>query len=102
MHAELHRAALEELAEAIDWYDSRVEGLGEELEKEVWATVHRIEQLPHARAPWRYDPRYRFARVERFPYALPYAILDDFILMLAVAHERRRTGYWLSRATDAR
>lgn len=98
MHVELHAEAVLELAEAIDWYDERRPGLGDDFEREVWRTVDRIAALPHAWAPWRYDPKYRFARLKRFPYMLPYVIDGTEALVLAVAHERRRSGYWVVRA----
>lgn len=41
----------------------------------------------------------RFARLEPFPYMLLYAIVrESETIVLAVAHDRRRSGYWLSRA----
>lgn len=99
MHVELHPEAVLELAEASEWYDARRDGLGEDFEREVWKGVSRIGSLPYACPPWRFDPRYRFARLKRFPYMLPYAIIDESAAMvLAVAHERRQSGYWLSRA----
>jgi toxin ParE1/3/4 len=98
VHVELHAEAVIELAEAIDWYDARLAGLGDDFEREVWKAVSRIAALPHAWSPWRYDPQYRFARTKRFPYMLPYVIEGSEALVLAVAHERRQSGYWLVRA----
>lgn len=36
----------------------------------------------------------RRVRVGRFPYQLAYMTEDDRIHILAVAHDRRRPGYW--------
>ena len=36
----------------------------------------------------------RKLRVNRFPYNLVYRILSDEVLVLAIAHHRRRPSYW--------
>lgn len=41
--------------------------------------------------------RIRKWRVQGFRYSLIYAVLDDVIRILAVAHHSRRPGYWLYR-----
>jgi plasmid stabilization system protein ParE len=35
--------------------------------------------------------------VRKFPYAIPYLPDEDVAFVLAVAHHRRRPGYWLPR-----
>ena len=35
--------------------------------------------------------------VSRFPYYLAYLVTSDAIHVLAIAHERRRPGYWSGR-----
>ena len=35
--------------------------------------------------------------VERFPYSIVYRRDPDFIVIVAVAHQRRRPRYWRSR-----
>jgi toxin ParE1/3/4 len=32
------------------------------------------------------------------PFALPYLVLEELVVVLAIAHVRRRPGYWLQRA----
>ncbi|MCP4594404.1 MAG: hypothetical protein GY842_27045 [bacterium] len=39
----------------------------------------------------------RRASLSRFPYALVFIELDEEIRVLAVAHDKRRPGYWLDR-----
>lgn len=36
--------------------------------------------------------------LKRFPFALPYLVLEDLVVVLAIAHERRQPQYWLKRA----
>lgn len=40
----------------------------------------------------------RWVKTKKFPFIVYFAILDDaHAIVLAVAHERRRPGYWLRR-----
>ncbi len=40
--------------------------------------------------------------MERFPFALPYLMLEELVVVLAVAHVRRRPGYWFQRVRSLR
>jgi hypothetical protein len=46
----------------------------------------------------RYDDAHRFALLSRFPYSLVYQALPDGVLIIALAHSRRKAGYWQGRA----
>jgi toxin ParE1/3/4 len=46
-------------------------------------------------APWRARTR-RFP-LRRFPYSLIYRIEGDELRVIALAHQRRRPGYWSTR-----
>lgn len=87
-----------ELEEAIDFYNERRELLGDEFADEVERAVSRI--LDHPRAWPEASPRTRRCRTSRFPYGVIYQIRDDEILIIAVAHLRRRPLYWKNRAGD--
>jgi len=46
-----------------------------------------------------YQQRFRWMQVKRFPYLFYYEIRDPLpVLIYAVAHARRRPGYWKRRA----
>jgi hypothetical protein len=45
-------------------------------------------------APWQRVRQYVFPR---FPFSLVYRMRGDDVEVLAVAHGRRRPGYWRSR-----
>lgn len=100
MIVELHEEAAGDLEAAVDWYEATAPGLGWELEAEVDAAMDRIAELPRAWPPWRRDPRFRVIRVSRFPYHLPYYLLEVDVraIVMAVAHDKRRQGYWEGRA----
>ena len=82
------------------WYEERVVGLGIEFFDAVDATLDQIVRLPKAGALVRHVPvdlQVRRAPVKRFPYHVVYLETASTILVLAIAHDRRRPGYWTSR-----
>lgn len=102
MRVELHPEARAELRSAALWYDQRRIGLGDEFIAEVAAALDRIGEAadsfpkwPGARAT---VPLVRRATLQRFPYVVAFERNEREILVLAVAHGKRRPLYWLSRA----
>lgn len=91
-----HPDAADELAEAAAWYDRQEPGLGDELEEAVVAGAVKIAERPLAWPIWEGRPAVRVFNLRRFPYRLPY-VPGDRVLILAVAHMKRKPGYWLSR-----
>lgn len=82
------------------WYEERRGGLGLEFLAAVDATIDQIVRLPQAGAPvTRLPPDLpvRRAPVKRFPYYVVYLEAELTIRILAVAHERRKPGYWKGR-----
>jgi plasmid stabilization system protein ParE len=96
--------AEEELAEAAAYYEARQPGLGVELVLEMDAALATIADNPQAFPRWRDDRIYRKHVLRRFPYIVFYVHVpgDDDVLVVAIAHSKRRPGYWLSRMTDDR
>ena len=74
--------------------------LGTKLENEIEAVFATIVQFPQAAPQWRTRPDRRIAVFDRFPFTMPYQIKDDEIVILALAHTRRRPGYWSRRRED--
>lgn len=105
MRAKLHPEARAELREAALWYDEQRPGLGVDFIGEVHATRALIEQGPQAFPGWpgaRSAARpIRRALVSRFPYALAFEVRQEGVLILAVAHAKRRPLYWLHRSRPA-
>ena len=101
MRVELHPDARAELRLAAIWYDERRPGLGDELIAAVSSTLERIAQAPSSFPKW---PDVRAALpihravVKRFPYVIAFEMHAKHVLVLAVAHAKRRPLYWLSRA----
>jgi len=91
------RAAREEFAEAVRWYDEQRAGLGAEFFDEVAATTAQLEARPEIGAAVSKDGPTRRLLVPRFPYQVVYRVAPDEIVILAVAHLRRRPNYWKNR-----
>ncbi len=89
--------ASEELTEAVRWYEQRRSGLGGEFYDAVVRTIDLIRANPEIGAPRAGTFRSRKFRVPRFPYNIVYRVRESDIYVVAVAHTRRRPGYWRDR-----
>jgi plasmid stabilization system protein ParE len=90
--------ASEELAEAVRWYETRRTGLGGEFFDAVVATLTLIETGPEIGTTISTDGQTRRALVARFPYQVVYRLRPTEIVIAAVAHVKRRPGYWKNRS----
>lgn len=97
MKLRLHRRAVEEIDHEVDYYESRQAGLGSELEDELEHLFAVIVRFPQAAPQWKDRSDRRVAVLDRFPFTLPYQIVEDEIVILALAHMNRRPGYWTRR-----
>ena len=86
-----------ELTEAVSWYESKRRGLGGELLDEVAKTVDRLSLNPETGSPISPDQNTRRLLVSRFPYQVVYRIRPAEIVVAALAHLKRRPGYWKNR-----
>ena len=82
------------------WYEERREHLGIEFFDAVDASVDQIVAMPRAgalvpRVPSELSVRRR--AVARFPYHVIYLETATKIRILAIAHDRRKPGYWKTR-----
>lgn len=87
--------AEEDLSDAAAFLEQRVDGLGDRLVAEVEHALDRLAENPYV-GP-HLGPDVRKLRVRRFPYNLVYRVLPDRVLVLAVAHHRRRRRFWHGR-----
>ena len=101
MRLELHPEARAELRSAALWYEERRPGLGDEFISEVSAALDRIGDAPESYPPWHTRSAgqvIRRATIQRFPYVIAFEEHEQHLLILAVAHAKRRPLYWLTRA----
>jgi plasmid stabilization system protein ParE len=100
MPARFVSEARAELFAQADHYDSKRPGLGGRFIAEVEKAVDFAARFPEAGSPWLHGTRRVFTR--RFPFAVVYRSSSDGILILAVAHARRRPDYWRGRTPGSR
>ncbi|MBK7534267.1 MAG: type II toxin-antitoxin system RelE/ParE family toxin [Myxococcales bacterium] len=80
---------------AAEWYESRSPGLGARFLAAVVATLERVADGPAQYMRFSRALKHRRANVQRFPYAVVFSVEGDEIEVVAVAHGRRRPGYWV-------
>jgi plasmid stabilization system protein ParE len=90
-----HPDAYAELEEATLFYEGRMAGLGRFLAAEVERTIALVREFPEAGSP--VGPAGRRVVIARFPYAVIYRQDANGIVIVAIAHQRRRPGYWRRR-----
>lgn len=94
-------AAVDEARAAREWYDEASAGLGVDFLDELWWTIEQVVRWP-ALAPrlelGRESEEVRRAPLRRFPFGAISIVIDDVLWVVAVAHARRRPGYWRGRA----
>lgn len=95
----LHTDAEAELRQALEHYEQQRSGLGREFREEFEAALERVRHNPYLYAA-EDDSGARLCPLRRFPYHLVYLDLDDRIWIAALAHQRRRPGYWTRRRPD--
>ncbi|MBI2433480.1 MAG: type II toxin-antitoxin system RelE/ParE family toxin [Candidatus Hydrogenedentes bacterium] len=91
----LHNEAKAELAEAIAYYAGQRAGLGRDFRAVVDAAIQEIRRRPKLYP--KHIEEIRKRTLQRFPYTIYYAELEDGIYVLAIAHQSREPGYWLDR-----
>jgi toxin ParE1/3/4 len=94
----LHDQAKAELLEAAAWYERQSRGLGGRFRSAVEEAVQRIHENPQF-GPRYASTRFRYVLVHHFPYVIFYCKGDRVIRVMAVAHGRRKPGYWRNRGT---
>jgi toxin ParE1/3/4 len=94
----IHPEAAVEFDAAVERYEEAQTGLGDEFEQDVYVALDLIAERPNAWQHWPRTDGLRVFPMERFPYLIPYIVRGDRVLVLAVAHAKRRPGYWRRRA----
>ncbi|MFQ5800054.1 MAG: type II toxin-antitoxin system RelE/ParE family toxin [Bacteroidota bacterium] len=92
---EFHPEAVAEAQAATEWYRQRSERAADAFLAELDTAVDRI-----AEAPGRWPAYLRGTRrflLRRFPFAVVYRKVGETVQVVAVAHGRRKPGYWKGR-----
>jgi plasmid stabilization system protein ParE len=92
---EFHPLAADEAEAAERWYRERNEITSGRLQRELDRAIERISEQPEAGSPYLSGTRRVLLR--RFPFFVVYRVRGDNVQIVAVAHARRRPGYWRAR-----
>ncbi len=92
MRVDFHPAALREVEEAQAWYEERSLLAASAFLRELSVTVRRIQQTPD-RYPVA-EAGTRRILLDRFPFTIYYRVTSNTLNIVAVAHQKRRPGYW--------
>jgi toxin ParE1/3/4 len=91
----VHPEAIAEARAARQWYQARNAELAEAFMAELELAIKRIEGAPRRWPAYLADTRRYLLR--RFPFFVVFREVNDLVQVLAIAHARRRPGYWLGR-----
>lgn len=100
---DFHPEAQAEFAADVDWYDDREVGVGGRFATSIRAAVDAAVDDPDAWAKWpgwEREPVVRSKGVADFPYRVVYFVEGDLLTIVAVAHAKRRPGYWRGRVSS--
>jgi plasmid stabilization system protein ParE len=84
-----------ELEEATEYFRVRSPSAAEGFLAAVTAAQELLLRFPHSGPPLRGNVRHILLR--KYPYQLVYRVVGDDIRVYAVAHLKRKPGYWRKR-----
>jgi plasmid stabilization system protein ParE len=100
MTIEFDPLAVLELNDAVEYYNFKLEGLGDRFKDDVKKGINKIANFPDA---WQHQTsRTRRFVLNTFPYKIIYAVKKTRILILAIASSHREPHYWIDRIDRAK
>jgi plasmid stabilization system protein ParE len=95
----LREEAREELLHEVSYYESKRSGTGRRFREAVNESFALILRFPTAGAPA--PAQTRRTKVRGFPFTVVYREEDQQVVVFAIAPDRQRPGYWLSRTDES-
>jgi plasmid stabilization system protein ParE len=95
MELKFDPAALLDMDEIAEWYESQSPGKGSEFKSYCDQALQDILDFPLAWA--KAGTRARRYLTTKFPYEIYYSVDEKMVLIVAVSHVSRRPGHWRSR-----
>ena len=95
----VHPEAQLEAEAAVEWYGQRSSYAADRLVVEFRAALECIQQSPNQSPKLAFNTRRKV--LSRFPYLVVFRETATEIEIIAVAHGRRRPGYWRERLSGA-
>ena len=90
-----HPEAGEEYSEAVQYYAAITPELGSRFHDEIDRLIREVCRQPDRF--FRLGPLARRALARKFPYSVVYLDEPERVWIVAVAHAKRRPGYWRER-----
>jgi len=94
-NARFHGEARLEFLDGVAYYEAIEVGVGKRFRQSVEAAVALAVSLPFAGSPYKHGTRRVFPK--KFPFSIVYMVGENEIVIFAVAHFKRKPGYWKSR-----
>jgi plasmid stabilization system protein ParE len=91
----VHPEAVAEAQAATQWYQERSAPAARAFLSEIDRAVEKIAEDPDIWPPY-VGGTQRFL-LKRFPFSLVYRLVSNKIEVVAIAHGRRKPGYWKTR-----
>jgi plasmid stabilization system protein ParE len=95
---EFHPEAEHELLEARLWYRERSKLAARAFATDIAASLRYIVASP-SRSREDESGERRFV-LSKFPFSIIYHVTGNVVFVTAVAHQKRRPGYWRTRQPD--
>lgn len=95
---DFHPEAREELRQAVQFYEQESPGLGRVFAAEARAVIDHLLDHPLSGAPAEAETRRKL--LLRFPYSMIYLVEPTRLRIIALMHQRREPGYWLTRIEE--
>ncbi len=90
-----HPEAKEDFRASIRWYRAQSTDASVEFRKTVSGAIREVAQSPQLWPKYLHGTR-RFV-IRRFPFSVIYLDDPDIVTIIAVAHGKRKPGYWKHR-----
>jgi plasmid stabilization system protein ParE len=81
--------------ESFDWYTERSTQAAARFAEAIDAALQKIVASPTMYASL--DGLHRECPLKKFPFRIVYRIAENRVIVVAVAHAKRRPGYWKNR-----
>ena len=92
---QFHPDISQEVQASYSWYEKQANGLGDDFLNELETGYNAILEFPTTWPLFQFG--FRRYLLSRFPYSIIYRQENNFLYVVAVMHNSRKPGYWLSR-----
>ena len=92
----LRPSAKHDMREGVEWYRARDADFANRFLDEIYKILALLERFPNIGGPVYGidDANVRQLPVSNFPYQVVFRREEDRTMVVAIAHERKRPGYW--------